>query len=419
MTDLVVKRGSQVAIGLVGLLVMLLGVGSAGTVEAAGEKLPEAKRLPVLAWLGPPAEQSSPLRMQELADAGFTESFSQYPSIDSARSALDAAQTAGVKLWVAMPALHREPEETVRQLQEHPALAGYYLTDEPNADQFAGLAAWAARIRAVDAAHPCYVNLFPNYATNEQTRTKTYRQYLEQFVDEVPGLPVSFDHYPIVGDRLRDQWYDNLELIADVARSARRPFWAFALAVAHDPYPIPTAAHLRLQVYSDLAYGAERIQYFTYWTPPENPAWNFHAAPIDRQGNRTVVYDRVKEVNAELKNLSAVFVGASVESIGHTGKQLPPGTRPYRPTWPVAELAAESGALVSRLIDHDRRYLVVVNRSFQEPMDLVVKLEPAAVVSHVTKDGQSHPVEADAFREVVLPGDVTILTWTGNGDKTP
>jgi Zn-dependent alcohol dehydrogenase len=90
----------------------------AGTVAAqtAGEKLPEAKRLPVLAWLGPPAEQSTAERMQELADTGFTESFSHYPTVDSARGALDAAQTAGVKLWIALPALRREPESTVPQL---------------------------------------------------------------------------------------------------------------------------------------------------------------------------------------------------------------------------------------------------------------------------------------------------------------
>ncbi|HEX4143224.1 MAG TPA: beta-galactosidase [Pirellulales bacterium] len=393
------------------LVALLLGGADLLAAEGPPAKPPAVRRLPVLAWLGPPAEQSNVERMRELAEAGFTESFSQYPTVDSARAALDAAQTAGVKLWLALPSLRHDPEATARQLQNHPALAGYFLADEPNADQFEMLSAWAARLRAVDAVHPSYVNLFPNYASPEQTRAKDYRDYVERFVRDVPALPISFDYYPIVGDRLRDGWYENLQLIADVAHAARRPFWAFALSVAHDPYPVPTAAQLRLQVYSNLAYGAQTIQYFTYWTPPENPTWNFHSAPIDRQGNRTLVYDRVKEVNAELKNLSEVFRGSSVEGVGHTGRELPPGTTRYRPTWPVDELAAESGAVVSHLAAGDRRYLMVVNRDFRQSMDLVVKFDPTVAVSLVTKEGQLHPIEAKPFQATLTAGDAAIFAW--------
>lgn len=234
---------------------------------------------------------------------------------------------------------------------------------------------------------------------------------------DVPELPISFDYYPIVGDQLREGWYGNLQRIADAARAARRPFWAFALSVAHDPYPVPTAAQLRLQVYTDLAYGAQTIQYFTYWTPPANPTWDFHSAPIDRQGKRTVVYDRVKKVNAELKNLSPVFVGSRVDKIGHTGSRLPLGTQRYEPIWPVIELAAESGAVVSHLAAGDRRYLVVVNRNFQEPMDIAVKLDPAARASLVNKDGQLHPVTAHPYQAVVPAGDVAIFAWTAAGNE--
>jgi hypothetical protein len=413
MSGHLIPRGHVAAI----LVTLVFGGIRVLGAEAGAEKLPESKRLPVMAWLGPPAEQSSVERMQELADAGFTESFANYPTIESARSALDAAQAASVKLWLALPQLRSDPEATVRQLEKHPALAGYFLTDEPSADQFKELADWAARIRVVDAVHPCYINLFPSHASSEQTHTNNYREYVDRFVREVPVLAISFDNYPIVWDRLRESWYENLQLIADVARTAKRPFWAFALAVAHDDYPIPRGAHLRVQVYTDLAYGAQTIQYFTYWTPPENPAWDFHSGPIGRDGKRTVVYDRVKKVNAELKNLSPVFVGSSVEKIGHTGSRLPLGTQRYEPIWPVVELAAESGAVVSHLANGDRRYLVVVNRNFQEPMSIAVKLDPAARASLVNKDGQLHPVMANPYQVVVPPGDVAIFAWAAGGDE--
>ena len=50
----------------------------------------------------------------------------------------------------------------------------------------------------VDAVHPCYINLFPNYATREQTRTADLPSNTSNsLLHEVPELPLSFDHYPI------------------------------------------------------------------------------------------------------------------------------------------------------------------------------------------------------------------------------
>ncbi len=375
-------------------------------------RLPESPPLRIVAWYSVPAEQSTVERLRELAEAGFTDSISFYPSLASARSALDAAQIAGVKLLVNPPELRSDPEGTVRELKKHPALAGYFLQDEPNMPQFAELAAWAKRIRAVDADHLCYINLFPNTANN-LLQAPSYEEYLERYVREVPDLPISFDFYPVGRTALRASWYDNLELIADTSRETRRPFWAFALTVAFGDHPIATAPHLRLQVYSDLAYGAQVIQYFTYWTPPPSPQTgdDFHDGPIDLKGNRTPVYDELKRVNAELKTLSPVFTGSQVESVAHTGARLPLATHRYEPKWPVKELKAESGAVVSHRSGPAGHYLMVVNRSFLEPLDLSIAFDPAIKVSAVTKEGRIEPLANDRYAAALPPGDVAILTW--------
>jgi hypothetical protein len=377
-------------------------------------QLPESPPLRIVAWYSVPPEQSTVERLRELAEAGFTDSISFYPSLTSARSALDAAQVVGLKLLVNPPELRSDPEGTVRELKKHPALAGYFLQDEPNMTQFAELAAWAKRIRAVDADHPCYVNLFPNTANNKNLlQAQTYDEYLERYVREVPDLPISFDFYPVMRTYLQASWYDNLELIADTSRETRRPFWAFALSVAFGDHPIATAPHLRLQVYSNLAYGAQVIQYFTYWTPPPAPLQgdDFHDGPIDLKGNRTPVYDELKRVNAELKTLSPVFTGSQVESVAHTGAKLPLGTQRYQPKWPVKELKAEAGAVVSHRTGPTRHYLMVVNRSFIEPLDLSIAFDPAVKVAAVTKDGRVERLTNDRYAAALPPGDVAILTW--------
>jgi hypothetical protein len=67
----------------------------------------------------------------------------------------------------------------------------------------------------------------------------------------------------------RSDFYANLEVCSTKAREAGIPFWAFALTTAHLSYPVPTMGQLRYQVYSNLAYGAQGIEYYTYWKPAD------------------------------------------------------------------------------------------------------------------------------------------------------
>jgi len=171
-------------------------------------------------------------------------------------------------------------------------------------------------------------------------------------------------------------------------------------------------AHLRLQVFSDLAYGAQAVQYFTYWTPGPDPTWNFNNAPVDRAGKRTAVYDRVKQVNEEVRALSGVFLGAAVVRVGHTGDAIPRGTQAFRPEAPLRSVKTEgAGAVVSLLERGKRRSLVVVNRDFLHPMPLAAEFEEGAAVEAVAKDGSRRAIEGTSHRAVVEPGDAAVLTW--------
>jgi hypothetical protein len=369
-----------------------------------------AEKIPILAWGGPPADQTTPERFRELADAGFTHNYSGYSSVATMLAALDIAGATGLRAFASLPQLQNDPEGTARQLKDHPALAGYYLRDEPGAADFPALAEWEKRIRSVDPEHPCYINLFPNYATAVQLGAATYREHVERFVSTVPVKFISFDHYPVIGKSLRGEWYENLEQIAEVAGKANKPFWAFVLATAHAPYPIPTIEHLRLQAFSNLAYGAQGIQYFTYWTPTSTQ-WDFHEGPIDAKGQRTIVYDRVKQVNAEIQALASVFAGAKVVSVGHTGG-LPRGTRAYQPEAPVVSLKTSGlGAAVATIEKNGRRHLVVVNRDFNGPMPIEIAFDPAAKISEVKKDASIVPLANASLSREVGGGDIVVFVW--------
>ena len=379
---------------------------------------------PIMAWIGVPESETTVERFKELKEAGININFSVYSSVEAVEKALDVAQQAGVKLMPSCPELSTEPEKTAKRLMDHPALAGYHLRDEPGAADFPMLGEWVRKIQSVDREHPCYINLFPNYAGQEVLIGKNgvlaagedpYAKHVEMFLAEVPVPFISFDHYPVVEENgvrmLRSGWYKNLEIIAAASRKSSLPFWAFALAIAHTPYPIPTIGELRLQMFSNLAYGAQTLQYFTYWHPGDNTPWDFHDSPITLNGSRTVVYDRIQTVNKEIHSLSHVFQGAELVSVWHTGSQLPEGTRP------VGQLPQEikkldtgaGGAVVSVLKNQQRYYLVVVNRDFQAPMTL--SIETGKTVKRVLKNGTIAPVRGSSEIVEVEPGDVVIYTW--------
>ena len=375
----------------------------------AAAPAPDQDRIPILAWGGPPQDQSTLERYRELAECGFTHNYSGFSSVDHVIKALDVAQAAGVKLIPSCPEIQSAPEATAKRLKDHPALGGYYLRDEPPATLFAELAAWAKRVQSQDADHPCYINLFPNYATPDQLGAPTYQAYVDRFVAQVPVPFVSFDHYPVVGSSLRGEWYQNLEVVSAAARKANKPFWGFALSVAHGPYPVATVPHLRVQAFSNLAYGAQGLQYFTYWTTPSTE-WNFHEGPILPDGKRGAVYDRVKQVNAEVQGMRGAFLGARVESVGHTGK-TPAGTRAYQPSLPVKSLETTGEeAVVSRLTKGDQHFLVVVNRDINKPMKLNVAFDGGGV-QRVAKGGSCQPIGDNRFAGDVEPGDVVAFTW--------
>ena len=392
-------------------MVIVLATALAAVAAEGPQRLPDAPALPILAWGGPPQEQTTVDRYKELADAGFTHNFSGFGSAAAMEKALDVGRATGIKLLVSVPELANDPEGTAKRFKAHSALAGYYLRDEPAAGDFDALAKWARRVQAVDSDHPCYVNLFPNYATDAQLGTAGYRNYVERLVNEVPVSVLSFDHYPVVGERLRGEWYENLEIVSAAARTADKPFWAFALATAHGPYPVPTLAHLRVQIFSNLAYGAQGLQYFTYWTS-RSDAWNFHGGPIGQDGKRTDVYDRVRVVNQEVQALRGVFAGSRVISLGHTGKAIPAGTHAYAPAEPVKSLeTGGQGAVVSLLAKDRWRFLVVVNRDIGQAMPLSVRFGDDAGVRTVGKDGTLHAIAGAEAKADLLPGDVAIFSW--------
>ncbi len=395
------------------LSIFLLTLSSAN----AQERLLADGQIPIVAWYGIPAAETTLARYQEMKDAGITYQLSGFPNINEMQKALDVAAKAGVKIVVSCPELKSDPENTVRRFLNHPALAGYHLMDEPNIVQYPELANWARRIQSVDNRHFCYVNLFPNVCDSTKTGCSDYRQYVRECARQIPVQFLSFDYYPVLKDRLSESWFENLEQVSDEAKKAGKPFWAFALTTNYDDAKVtpPTLAALRLQVFANLAYGAQGIEYFTYWSATSVNATSSEdqrGAPISATGKRSVVYDRVKQVSEEIKNLSGAFFGSKVVWVRHTGKgMIPMGTIRLTALPEAIKVLETNGApaLVSLLEKGDNEFLVVVNKDYKNSMDLIFYGDDS--VKKILKDGTIVPANRYQPSLELDPGDAAIYMF--------
>lgn len=355
-------------------------------------------QFPVIAWTDSQTPEQLVTRFKSMKDCGINVYLGWYKSLDEVTLALDAAQKAGIRLITKSDELFSDTENTVRTMMSHPALFGYHIKDEPEVSDIPTLASQVKAIRAVDDKHLCYINLYPNWAWGN---IDGYMSKLTSYLSQVPVRFLSFDHYPVMEvdgvSSLRREWYKNLEDIRRVSRARNIPFWAFALSLSHRLdgvlYPIPTLAELRVQMFSNLAYGAQGFQYFTYWGIYQN--------------GPTQVYDRVKTLNRELQSLSKIFLGADVTDVRHTGANLPYGTKALT-TLPegVSSLStSDNGAVVSRVRKDGKAYIAIVNKDYKADMTLDVAF--TGETWQIDKEGCR--AEAKSGRFTVAPGDMVLF----------
>jgi hypothetical protein len=324
-------------------------------------------------WCGPPDDQVNRARFQEIADAGFTLTMPWCWGRNGAtinKQILDAAQAAGIKASIhdgRMPIEVGGPSNgapltdaeksgldgIVADYGAHPALASYFVTDEPSSSAFPRVREIVAYLQAKDTSHPTFVNILPDYALGA-----AYPGYVEQYITTVAPHELVYDNYPFPteGDRV-DPFFNNLAVAGDAARRHQLAFWTFILSVSGDDLRVTNEAEKRWQALQAVTYGGKGILWFTYWTPP-GASWG--PALIDSSGNRTPQYAEVQKVNGEVKTIGRWLMPASFDDA------FGPDDAPVS-----NDVIATAGAHVTIGLFHDgaRHFALVTNRDYQAHTD--------------------------------------------------
>jgi hypothetical protein len=368
---------------------------AAGTVE---------DEMPIIAYYGVTEPHTNEEAFRTFRDCGFTVSLFPYSSLESLVKACNTAESLGIKIIGCCPELRTSPAQTASVLKEEKGFYGYLIRDEPTLPEIKEQQTLISTLNRTDSMHLFYINLLP-YSDPEKSlkgiKANSYQEYLQAFTATL-CQQISFDIYPITTKGIRPTWYHNLEMIRQESLRTGKPFWGFALSMPHDVpytpntyYPTPTLAALRLQVYANLAYGAQAIQYFTYWTPEDNQALHFHDAPINRDGKKAKTYDVVQKMNRELKEIARLFYGAKVISVHHLGGPLSEGTikltqAPMNLT--LLKVVSKKGTIISQLEKNGHRYLSIVNKDYKNSIKVYVKAKND-IPQHLTKSLEEEPIK--------------------------
>lgn len=356
----------------------------------------------LLTWTGVVDVNYAEWQLQKMVECGINTYLGWRETYNELEVILNAADKVGINVIVSSPELETDTKNMVERLTSHESFYGYHIEDEPEVSEFPILADRINKILKYDTEHPCYVNVYPNWAWGGENG---YLSKLKKFLKEVPVPFLSFDNYPIrnVNGKIevRSDWYHNLEDIRTAAKEAKMPFWSFALALSHSipdsKYPVPTLAQLRLQQFSNMVYGAVAFQYFTGWGYIQNGNIVQH------------VFDIVKQVNSELKSMEKIFLGANIKGVWHTGDNIPSGTKKLNilPSGVTKLQTSATGAVISSFTNNGKNYMAVVNKNCEGSMALTVGFKVDNVVT-VAKGGAETPVQENYQIEA---GDILIFKW--------
>jgi len=332
---------------------------------AATQPAVETNFFPIMPWNTPP---NDPEVLKRIHDCGFTlAGFVPPPALDNCQKAGLKAIVSDTRVsgydWAKVDdgKARTNVASLVAEVGQHPAVFGYYLRDEPSAGWFPGLEKVAGNIRELAPGKWPYINLFPDYAENWQLGTTNYAEYLERFIATCHPRIISYDNYSLMDDgSVRESYWSNLEAVRAACKKHGIEFWNIVLSVAHFNYREPSAADLRFEAYTTLAYGGRGLCYFTYFAPQVG---GYRSAPVDQFGHETATWQFMQNVNLQVQKLAPTLLQLTSDDVYHIGK-IPSGAEGPPTNGLVTGLSGDN-FLVGEFTHRDgSRYVMVVNKDF-------------------------------------------------------
>ena len=192
---------------------------------------------------------------------------------------------------------------------ESTAFKGHFLADEPSLTEMEKLVSVVDLYKKYVPNGEPFINLLPCESKQSQAN---YKAYLEYYFNNFAGKLgyVSFDHYPYGSiNGINDMYLWNLEEISERAKVAsveKRGFIWSNLSANGYHRGITSAADIKLQAYTNLAYGVDEMAYFVYSSNGDSETTT-NALINFRTGAKSNAYTWAKSVNNEVRSFEKAY----------------------------------------------------------------------------------------------------------------
>ena len=282
----------------------------------------------------------------------------------------------------------------IEALKNNPHFGGWKFVDEPKYEELSQLSKIYKELYKADSTSLIYINLTGLVLKSVTGPCKTFAEYLKVIEKDFSPQIWSYDLYPIYyrNNKLQidyDFFYTDLEVVSAIARKTGRPFWAYCESMAYDSKsysrPAATEAYLKFEAFSALAYGAQGIVYWTYGQRYSNASEKYLSALVNLDGKKSPAWYAAQKVNREIKKFNHVFYKGEVKEVKHTGSKLYNSTQrlsggigPFR-----SVKSGNSGVVVSRILNNDKEYVIIVSRDIQKNQKITLNLKTGKSVKQL------------------------------------
>lgn len=315
-----------------GMVAALAGILSGSIPEQAASEWQLGTPM-VTYWNGPGQKGWGPLNeasARQMVEGGFNVVFANtYEEVQMAQShGLRTMFHSDLLARASLgdPAKLTQLNALIDQLRASPAHYGYFLSDEPGAMYFSDLGCLVAHLNSRDPDHLAYINLLPNYASNEQLGTAgdpvtAYRAYLSRFARDMKPSLFAYDHYHFTTSGDSSGYFQNLAMVAAASRQAGIPLMNTVQAYSYAPsVRVPNVGETRFLAYTTLAYGGQGISWFQYTSTDPKVG-----GIVLSDGKPMPIYTTLKTLNREFVAIAKQFQPLKWLGAYHFGMQ-PPGT---------------------------------------------------------------------------------------------
>jgi hypothetical protein len=307
--------------------------------------------------------------------------------------------------------------DLIKRVNNHPAVFGYHLKDEPDGGQFAELGKSVDLVRKLAPGKWPYINMTPGMGPG-------YDDFLNSFVNTCHPTALSYDNYPLGQDGSFSYGYwANIAQVRNAGLRHNLPFYTIMLTVAHLTYGEPTPTTLRLQAYGALAYGARGLCYYKFISrelpileAPDLGDWR--GAPLDEFHEKTIAWDWLRNLNHQIQNIAPAFLKLRSDLVYHVG-EVPEQNRGIGPDSLVKGLTAGDSFIIGDFTNTEdgSRWVMIVNKNlknsttcgpqFSIPVERVEYVAPAT--------GELKPYPAPWY--CLAPGQGVLLKLTQKSGK--